>query len=143
MKQSLSSITLKVRSIYPGTKYSDTCISDLAFRVSTSANFNQALALRNKKVNERFITQRLIKAKNMANLTDKGLVRKSYVRLAQSVIEKLPETQLPEIVSRKFIAQKPENPVLVANVKAYGQSEQRSIAPGNIQESLYQSSGSI
>lgn len=103
INQDLRSITLKIKSIYQGTKYDDTCISDLQIFVVTDSEYDLPRALENKTNNDRFIAERINKAKNMAKLNINGIVKASYSKLSQDVIKSLPTPEIiPAILTSKY-----------------------------------------
>jgi uncharacterized RDD family membrane protein YckC len=108
LNQDLKSIMLRIKAIYPGTKYDDTCISDIQIAVTTDRFFDLDHTLENKAANESFISERLIKAKNMAKFDNKGLVKLNYSLLAQSLVKSLPIPEgSPMILSEKYPAKDP------------------------------------
>lgn len=103
VNQDFRSITLKIKSIYQGTKYTDTCISDLQILVVTDSEYDLPRALENKTINDQFILERINKAKNMANLNANGIVKTSYSKLSPEAVKLLPIPKIiPAILTNKY-----------------------------------------
>ena len=64
----LNHIELKVSSVTPGSKYKDTCISDIETWVETDAKYNEAFELAKKSTLSAWIAERLKTAQYFATL---------------------------------------------------------------------------